>query len=80
MRYFKERALPIPTLYVMGRRITCSSPGARAGGPRPPTAGCEIIENCGHVCNVEQPDHFNRQSLAFLSTQASVLPAAPLEA
>jgi 2-octaprenyl-3-methyl-6-methoxy-1,4-benzoquinol hydroxylase len=36
-----------------------------------PYSRLEIIEKCGHVCNVEQPDHFNRQSLAFLSRQAA---------
>ena len=36
---------------------------------RDPYSRLEIIEKCGHVCNVEQPDHFNRQSLAFLSVR-----------
>ena len=36
---------------------------------RDPYSRLAIIEKCGHVCNVEQPDHFNRQSLAFISSQ-----------
>jgi pimeloyl-ACP methyl ester carboxylesterase len=26
----------------------------------------EVVENCGHVVNVEQPQTFNKVSLAFL--------------
>jgi pimeloyl-ACP methyl ester carboxylesterase len=25
-----------------------------------------IIENCGHVVNIEQPDLFNQHSIAFI--------------
>ncbi|MFM4704584.1 hypothetical protein [Aeromonas bivalvium] len=32
----------------------------------------EIIEKYGQARNVEQPEHFNRQSLAFLSSQTVV--------
>ncbi len=39
MRYFKERALPIPTLYVMGRRITCSWRRYASRWRATPTAG-----------------------------------------
>jgi pimeloyl-ACP methyl ester carboxylesterase len=27
------------------------------------------IQQCGHVCNVEQPDSFNQHSLAFIAEQ-----------
>ncbi len=30
---------------------------------RDPYSRLAIIEKCGHVCNVEQPEHFNRQSV-----------------
>ncbi|BDN92050.1 hypothetical protein KAM344_15820 [Aeromonas caviae] len=36
---------------------------------RDPYSRLAIIEKCGHVCNVEQPEHFNRLSLAFISSQ-----------
>lgn len=45
--------------------------GTRAGG-RAPYSWLEIIENYCHICNVEQLEHFNRQSLAFISTQVCV--------
>ena len=72
MRYFKERALPIPTLYVMGEEDHMFLAPVHEQVARDPYSRLEIIENCGHVCNVEQPEHFNRQSLALISNQASV--------
>ncbi|NDE61088.1 MAG: alpha/beta hydrolase [Cyclobacteriaceae bacterium] len=29
----------------------------------------EVLDNCGHVVNVEKPDQFNQLSLAFLKNQ-----------
>ena len=34
-----------------------------------PCSPQENIEKCGQARNVDQPDHFNRQSLAFISNQ-----------
>jgi pimeloyl-ACP methyl ester carboxylesterase len=31
------------------------------------SATLKIILNSGHVCNVDQPDEFNRLSIAFIS-------------
>ncbi|MFM5818126.1 alpha/beta fold hydrolase [Aeromonas sanarellii] len=75
MRYFRERALPIPTLYLMGEEDHMFIAPVREQVARDPYSRLAIIEKCGHVCNVEQPDHFNRQSLAFLSRQAGTQPA-----
>jgi len=69
MRYFRERSLSIPTLYMMGEEDHMFLAPVREQAARDPYSRLEIIENCGHVCNVEQPEHFNRQLLAFLFTQ-----------
>ena len=29
----------------------------------------QTIHHCGHVCNVERPDLFNKHSLAFIAQQ-----------
>ncbi len=33
----------------------------------------EVVEiaNCGHVCNVENPEEFNQRSIAFIQKQIS---------
>ncbi|TNI63710.1 2-succinyl-6-hydroxy-2,4-cyclohexadiene-1-carboxylate synthase, partial [Aeromonas salmonicida] len=36
---------------------------------RDPYSELAVIEGCGHVCNVESPERFNRQSIAFLAAQ-----------
>ncbi|MBC8674243.1 alpha/beta hydrolase [Aeromonas hydrophila] len=79
MRYFKERALPIPTLYVMGEEDHMFLAPVREQVARDPYSRLEIIDGCGHVCNVERPEHFNRQSLAFSPpSPAELAPAAAL--
>lgn len=68
MRYFKERVLPIPSLYVMGEEDHMFLTPVREQVARDPYSRLKIIENCGHVCNVGLPEHFNRQSLAFIQS------------
>ncbi|PJG57593.1 alpha/beta fold hydrolase [Aeromonas cavernicola] len=70
MRYFKERTLPIPTLYLMGQEDHLFLAPVREQVARDPYSQLEVIDGCGHVCNVEQPARFNRQSLAFLAAHA----------
>ncbi len=72
MRYFRARSLPIPTLYVMGEEEHMFLAPVRELVARDPYSQLEIIENCGHVCNVEQLEHFNRPSLAFIFSQTVV--------
>jgi pimeloyl-ACP methyl ester carboxylesterase len=73
MCYFRKRSLPIPTLYVMGEEDHMFLAPEREQVARDAYSQLEIIENCGHVCNVEQPEHFNRQSLAFISNQTAAI-------
>jgi len=37
---------------------------------RDASSSLAVIEQCGHVCNVEQPEQFNRRTLAFLKSLA----------
>lgn len=67
MRYFRERPVAIPTLYIMGEEDYLFLAPVREQVERDPHSHLAVIDGCGHVCNVEQPEHFNRQSLAFLT-------------
>ncbi len=62
MRYFKERMLPIPTLYVMGQGDHMFLAPVREQVAGYASSSLAMIQRCGHVCSVEQLDHFNRQS------------------
>lgn len=66
MRYFRERSLPIPTLYVMGEEDHMFLAPVREQVARDASSSLAVIEQCGHVCNVEQPEQFNRRTLAFI--------------
>ncbi|MCW8335067.1 alpha/beta hydrolase [Vibrio sp. SCSIO 43135] len=66
MRYFKDRELPIPTLYLMGERdYMFIQPVKEMVAAHQGSELCEL-PNCGHVCNVEQPEAFNRVSIEFI--------------
>jgi pimeloyl-ACP methyl ester carboxylesterase len=38
---------------------------------RDASSSLAVIEQCGHVCNVEQPELFNRTTLDFIARQTS---------
>lgn len=66
LRYFREKELSIPTLYVMGSEDYLFLPPVKKIVAEHKQSYLEVIEKCGHVCNVEQPNAFNRLSIEFL--------------
>ncbi|GAA5646731.1 MULTISPECIES: alpha/beta fold hydrolase [Vibrio] len=66
MRYFKEKDLPIPTLYLMGARDYMFIQPVKEMVAVHRTSELREIPDCGHVCNVEQPDVFNQHSIEFI--------------
>lgn len=66
LRRFESQDPGIPTLYVMGDEDHMFLPGARAVAAEHREAVFHVLERCGHVCTVQQPDAFNRVSLEFL--------------
>lgn len=70
LRLFEERDVGIPTLYLMGEQDHMFLPSARRVAAQHRRAVLRVIERCGHVCNIERPDLFNRFSLDFLRDPA----------
>jgi pimeloyl-ACP methyl ester carboxylesterase len=66
LRLFEEREVAIPTLYLMGEEDHMFLPPVRSVVARHSSAVLHVIERCGHVCNIEQPDAFNEISIAFM--------------
>ena len=66
LRYFRERELRIPTLYVMGSEDYLFLPPVKQIVKDHTKSVLEVVSQCGHVVNVEQPEVFNRVSLNFL--------------
>lgn len=66
LRYFREKDITIPTLYVMGSEDYLFLPPVRKVVEEHKRAFLEVVERCGHVVNVEQPEVFNRLSAGFI--------------
>jgi pimeloyl-ACP methyl ester carboxylesterase len=69
LKFFKEKDLGIPTLYVMGDQDVMFLEPVKKLVKEHHNSILKIIEKCGHVVNVEQPDQFNNLSVAFIKNQ-----------
>ncbi len=69
LRYFKESDLGIPTLYVMGDQDVMFLEPVKKIVKNQSSSILKILDKCGHVVNVEQPQEFNELSLAFIHSQ-----------
>lgn len=66
LRYFNEKDVKLPTLYLMGDQDYMFLTQVMSLVKNHEFARLSIIENSGHVCNVEQPEIFNRLSIEFI--------------
>jgi len=66
LRFFREKELPVPTLYLMGEEDHLFLPPVRTLVQQHAHSMLRIIEDSGHVCNVDQPEIFNRLSIDFI--------------
>lgn len=67
LHLFRTKDVQIPTLYLMGSEDHLFLPAIRKVVKLHQDARVFVVENCGHVVNVEQPVVFNQQSLQFLN-------------
>jgi pimeloyl-ACP methyl ester carboxylesterase len=74
LKYFKEKEIAVPTLYVMGDGDYMFLPPVKKIVQEHRHALLRIIENCGHVCNVERPDIFNQLAINFIREHALLVP------
>lgn len=68
LKWFRQVELNIPTLYVMGEEDYMFLPSVRVVVENHyRSSKLVVIENCGHVVNVEQPDTFNNVVISFIN-------------
>jgi len=67
LRYFKEKEIPVPTLYIMGDEDHMFLPQVRQLVKEHKYAKLEVLDDCGHVVNIDQPELFNQISVNFIS-------------
>lgn len=65
-RLFEERDTGIPTLYLMGEEDHMFLPAARRIAAQHPNSILQVLQKCGHVCNIDRPRLFNRFSIDFM--------------
>jgi pimeloyl-ACP methyl ester carboxylesterase len=68
---FKKMPLDIPTLYVMGENDYLFLEQVKQITANTRNQILEIVEQCGHVVNIEKPEIFNKTAVAFLIAQIS---------
>jgi pimeloyl-ACP methyl ester carboxylesterase len=66
---FRIRDLGIPTLYIMGEEDYMFLPSISKLVKDHRSSNLFVIPACGHVVNIERPDVFNNEAIAFLQRQ-----------
>jgi pimeloyl-ACP methyl ester carboxylesterase len=66
LRFFRAKDIKIPTLYVMGAQDHLFLPSIKRVVKDHLQSSLYVVENCGHVVNVEQPEDFNTKTIGFL--------------
>lgn len=68
LRFFRAKDIKIPTLYVMGAEDHLFLPSIKNIVSKHITSSLFVVDNCGHVVNVEQPEAFNTQTIRFITS------------
>ncbi len=67
LKWFRQQELSIPTFYVMGKEDYMFLPSVRKVVERHINySKLLVVENCGHVVNIEQPTIFNEEVIEFI--------------
>ncbi|HEX2190171.1 MAG TPA: alpha/beta hydrolase [Longimicrobiaceae bacterium] len=74
LRFFEEKELPVPTLYLMGEEDHMFLPPVRHIVSRHRHSLLRVIRDSGHVCNVDQPEAFNRLAVSFMQGRLAAGP------
>ena len=67
LRFFRSADIKIPTLYVMGSEDYLFLPTIKKVANTHRASELFVINNCGHVVNVEQPQIFNERVIAYIA-------------
>ncbi len=68
LRLFRVKDIKIPTLYLMGEEDYLFLPSIEQMSKKHELSQLIVVEDCGHVVNVEQPQVFNQKSIHFLNS------------
>jgi len=71
LKLFRSKDPGIPTLYVMGDEDYMFLPPVQMTVEKHNSAQLEIIQDCGHVVNVDKPQHFNTVVIGWINKISS---------
>jgi pimeloyl-ACP methyl ester carboxylesterase len=66
LKFFRQVELKIPTLYLMGSEDYMFLPTIEKISKEHESAQLCVVQNSGHVVNIDQPNEFNSQSISFI--------------
>lgn len=69
LHFFRTTDIKIPTFYIMGEEDHLFLPAIKKVVTTHLQSTLLIIENCGHVVNIEQAETFNTKSIQFIKKQ-----------
>ena len=69
LKFFRFKDPSIPTLYIMGSEDHMFLPSVKMIVNDHESAQLQVVEDCGHVVNVEQPEIFNNLVIDYLKTK-----------
>ena len=69
LKLHRTKDIKIPSLYVMGREDHLFLPSIKQAVDSYSNAILHVVENSGHVVNVDQPSEFNSVVIKFLKSQ-----------
>ena len=68
LRFFRAKDIKTPTFYVMGSEDHLFLPSIKNIVLKHTSSSLFVVDNCGHVVNVEQPEIFNKQTIQFINS------------
>ncbi len=68
LRFFRLNEIKTPTLYIMGEQDYMFLPSVKNVVSQHLSSQLQVIHNCGHVVNIEQPKKFNDMTINFLKS------------
>jgi pimeloyl-ACP methyl ester carboxylesterase len=72
LRFFRTVDIGIPTLYIMGEEDYLFLPTIKKIVDCHGSATLIVVQDCGHVVNVEQPQFFNDSVIGYLNGQLQI--------
>lgn len=66
LRFFRAKDIKIPTLYLMGEEDYLFLPSVKKVASTHKLSSLFVVKDSGHVVNVEQPEVFNKETIAFI--------------